>query len=140
MMTWATVRHNIPVLMKLRPTVRNAVVFGGLALLTSCKEKDSLIVVAVTADSMALDVTSLTLAASGTTQVFALHAGLSGTAMKYGLYVPSEVIGTVKVTAIATRGTCLGYKGDGLATVTSAGVTTDPPTPIMMIPMFSTEQ
>ena len=79
--------------------------------MASCKQKDSLIIVAVTADSMASDVTSLTLAVSGTTQVFPLHSGLSDTATTFGLYVPSDVIGTVKVTATASRGTCLAIRG-----------------------------
>src|SRR5450755_3846473 len=111
---------------------RIALVSGGLALMVSCKQKDSLVIVAVTADSMASDVTSLTLAVSGTTQVFALPSGLPDTATTFGLYIPSDVIGTVKVTATASRGTCLGYKGEGIATVTSAGVTTNPPTQIML--------
>ena len=115
--------------MKPKSVGRIALAFAGLASIVSwasCKQKDSLIIVAVTADSMAADVTSLTLSAAGTTQVFALHSGLSDTATTLGLYVPSDVIGTVKVTATASRGTCLGYKGEGIATVMSAG---GPPIP-----------
>ncbi len=121
--------------MKPKSVGRIALAFAGLASIvswTSCKQKDSLIIVAVTADSMASDVTSLTLSASGTTQVFPLHSGLSDAATTLGLYVPSDVLGTVKVTATASRGTCLGYKGEGIATVMSAGVTTNPATQIML--------
>jgi hypothetical protein len=97
------------------------------------KEQDSLVLVNVRANAQASDVTSLTLSAEGTSTVFHV-SGLSATPQEFGLYVPSSVVGIVKVSAVAatSAGTCAGYKGQGTATVDKAGATTDPPTTILM--------
>ncbi len=97
------------------------------------KEKDSLIVVSVIADSLAGDVTNLTLTAAGTTKVFSLTSGLSATGKVFGLYVSSDAIGDVTIDATASRtGSCLGYKGQGTANIAGPGVTTDPPSPVRL--------
>ena len=110
-----------------------AVASGALAFITGCKEKDSLIIVSVSADSVASDVSSLRLSAGGTTQTFEVSGGLSATGKLFGLYVPSNVTGDVTVVATASRGTCVGYKGQGMAHIPAAGATTDPPTAIRMM-------
>ena len=114
-------------------SLRIAVVSGALALMASCQEKESLIVVSVSADSKASDVTALTLSAAGTTKTFDVPGGLSATGKLLGLYVPSDVTGHVTVVATASLGSCVGYKGQGTANIPAAGATTDPPTPIRMM-------
>jgi WD40 repeat protein len=107
-------------------------VAGAIVQTAGCKkEQDSLILVAVRANAPISDLTSLTLSAEGTAQVYDI-SGLSGTSQEFGLYVSSSVVGIVKVTAIASRGTCDGYKGQGTATIARAGATSDPPTTIVM--------
>jgi hypothetical protein len=98
------------------------------------KEQDSLILVNVRANTTVSDVTSLTLSAEGTSEVFHI-SGLSASPQPFGLYVPSSVVGIVKVSAVAATGsgTCAGYKGQGTATVDKAGATSDPPTTILMM-------
>ncbi len=99
------------------------------------KEQDSLVVVSVKADDMASNVTVLTIAAEGTSQTFSVAPnGLSSTATLFGLYVPSDVTGTVKVSAIASRGTCDGYTGQGTTNVAQAGTTSSPAAMIQLKP------
>ncbi len=110
---------------------------GGLALIVGCfggckKDQESLIVVSVTADAMATDVTSLTLSVAGTTKVFDVPHGLSASASLFGLYVPADVTGQVTIDATASRGTCLGYEGHGGANIPEAGTTTNPASPIRL--------
>ena len=110
-------------------------VAAAIAQTAGCKkEQDSLILVNVRANAQVADVTTLTLSAEGTSQVFHIP-GLSATPQELGLYVPSSVVGIVKVSAVAATGsgTCAGYKGQGTATVDQAGATTDPPTTILMM-------
>jgi hypothetical protein len=89
------------------------------------KEKESLIVVAVTAsDSQAGGLVSLNLSAGGVSKAFDLNAGLSQTASYFGLYVPAGVTGAVDVSASGAPATgCLGYTGTGTATIAAAGDT-----------------
>ncbi len=113
---------------------RSALVVALLVSVAGCKkDQESLILVSVTADAMATDVTSLTLSAAGTTKVFAVPDGLSASATIFGLYVPSDVTGAVTIDATASRGTCLGYEGQGGANIPQAGATINPPTAIRLM-------
>jgi WD40 repeat protein len=115
-------------------SARRAFVLALLVLAAGCKkDQESLILVSVTADAMATDVTSLTLSAAGTSKVFAVPNGLSASATIFGLYVPSDVTGAVTINATASRGTCLGYEGQGGANIPQAGATINPPTAIRLM-------
>jgi WD domain, G-beta repeat len=115
-------------------SARCAFVLALLVLAAGCKkDQESLILVSVTADAMATDVTSLTLSAAGTSKAFAVPDGLSASATVFGLYVPSDVTGAVTINATASRGTCLGYEGQGGANIPQAGATINPPTAIRLM-------
>jgi WD40 repeat protein len=113
---------------------RSAFVLALLVSVAGCKkDQESLILVSVTADAMATDVTSLTLSAAGTSKLFAVPDGLSASATIFGLYVPADVTGAVTINATASRGTCLGYEGQGGADIAQAGTTINPPTAIRLM-------
>jgi hypothetical protein len=99
---------------------------GGLAAACS-KEKESLILVTLTADGNAAGVRSLILSAEGTVKTFDLPTGLpAGPATAtYGLYVPSGVDGSVDVNASALTPTdCTkGYTGQGRTSSFKVGET-----------------
>src|SRR6185369_2354926 len=70
-----------------------ALLFG-----TSCsKDKESLLVVALTANPPAPGLTSVVIAAGSTSKTFSLTKGLSGSATSLGLYLPASVTGSVTV-------------------------------------------
>jgi WD40 repeat protein len=90
---------------------------AGVVSAAGCKkEQESLIVVALTADSGAANLRTLTLSAQspsvpGASKTFSIN-GLSATAISYGLYVPGDVVGDVTVSAVATDpASCVGYSG-----------------------------
>lgn len=90
---------------------------AGLAVAGCQKDKESLIVVAITADSGASNLRTLTLSAqslsaSGGSKSFSIN-GLSGTPVSYGLYIPGDVTGDVTISAVATDPavSCMGYVG-----------------------------
>jgi hypothetical protein len=93
---------------------------AGLALGGCKKDQESLIVVALTADSAGAGLTSMTLSAqspsaSGGSQNFTI-SGLGTIPVSYGLYIPGDVLGDVTVTALATGGgTC--YRGQTMPAV-----------------------
>jgi hypothetical protein len=66
------------------------------------KASDTLILVDVSADSRAGDLSSLQLTAPGADQTFMI-SGLSTTPVEYGLYLPPETSGSVNVSATAWR-------------------------------------
>jgi WD40 repeat protein len=82
------------------------------------KEKESLILVSLTTNAPELQLRKLTLSAEGVSKTYDLPAGLTTTAYTYGMYVPSEVSGSVDVTATAQPdGDCtMGYAGTGRTT------------------------
>jgi len=88
----------------------------GLASSACKKDQESLIVLALSADSGASTLTSLTLSAQtasagGTSTTFTI-GGLSSNAVSYGLYIPSDLVGDVTVTAVAKDlATCISYTG-----------------------------
>jgi WD domain, G-beta repeat len=93
---------------------------------TGCKkEKDSLIIASVkTEDSNGGTLRTLTLTVVGVSQTFPLTAGLTTSPIEFGLYLPSDVTGTVNVSASASEPTgCRGYKGEQSADVSTAGST-----------------
>ncbi|HEX3901666.1 MAG TPA: hypothetical protein VH853_02380 [Polyangia bacterium] len=108
-------------------SVRLVLVVGALGLGAGCKKSDSesLIVAQVVADSGASSLTSLALSAGGVRKTFVLSSGLSATAMTFGLYVPSNLLGNVTVTAIGSGVGCSGYEGGGTADLIEAGATSN---------------
>jgi hypothetical protein len=86
------------------------------------KEKESLVIVAVTADSGAAGLKSLTLAVGSVSRTFSLSAGLSASPTSFGLYLPSDVTGNVSVVATgSTANGCAAYRGSGGASISAAG-------------------
>lgn len=93
--------------------------------LHGCKEKDSLIVLAVRAsDSSVTGLRTLVVSCGGTTQVFHLPSPISTAAISVGLYVPSSLTGTQSVVAYATGNQCgPGYEGTTTVSISAAGET-----------------
>jgi WD40 repeat protein len=102
--------------MKLATTLVGGLLVAVIASPGCQKDKESLIVVAITADSGASNLRTLTLSAqslsaSGGSKSFSIN-GLSGTPVSYGLYIPGDVTGDVTVSAVATDpASCMGYMG-----------------------------
>jgi WD40 repeat protein len=101
---------------------------GALALLAGAcgKDKDSLVIVGITAPGELPSATSAEIAVGANHQTFAL-AGLSATtAVRRGLYVDSKTVGNVSVQATVLAGTpCLIYSKSGTVNIPSAGATVE---------------
>jgi WD40 domain-containing protein len=91
----------------------------------SCGDKDSLILVALTATTSDATLNSVTIDVPGTEKTFALTGGLNDTLpTTVGVYVPASLTGVVKVLATAkdaTGRTC--DQGSGSTTISAAGTT-----------------
>jgi hypothetical protein len=101
---------------------------GALALLAGAcaKEKDSLVIVGITAQGELPSATSAEIAVGANHQTFAL-AGLNATtAVRRGLYVDSKTVGDVSVQATVLAGTpCLIYSKTGTVNIPNAGATVE---------------
>jgi WD40 repeat protein len=105
-----------------------------LAIGSCRKASDTLVLLDVSADSQASDLTSLRLMAPGADQTFAI-GGLSTTPVEYGLYLPADTTGSVTVSATAWRPTgCVGYTGRSSSFSVPAGGGTVGPFPIQLTP------
>jgi hypothetical protein len=92
------------------------------------KDKESLVIVALTSlDPSAAATRTLTLSVASVTTTFPLSsAGLSQTAISFGVYIPSSATGDLQVSANA-KGSGLCFSGSTTATVGSAGSTVTVP-------------
>jgi len=96
------------------------------ASLVGCKEKESLIVVTVSAqdNSYASGLHTLVVTCGNTSETFNLPSAISTAAVKVGLYVPSSTTGTQTVKAQAVGTACgNGYSGNTTVHIASAGAT-----------------
>jgi WD40 repeat protein len=102
--------------------------------LHGCKEKDSLIVLAVRAsDTSVTGLRTLVVSCGSTTQTFHLTTPISTSVTTVGLYVPSSLTGSQSVVAFATGTQCgPGYEGSTTVQIAAAGDTTNGA--IMMTP------
>jgi hypothetical protein len=88
----------------------------------ACKsDKESLVIVALTATPPAVDLTSVTLTVGSVSRTFSLGGGLTGDPTRLGVYVPSSVSGPTAVTAVATGGASCEYRGNGTVVIASGG-------------------
>jgi WD40 repeat protein len=97
------------------------------ALASGClKEKDSLIIVSLTADTDLPTATEVSISAGSTTQSFALTGLRMIDAVRRGIYVDSETTGHVSVRATVQAGPpCTIYQKSDAAVVPSAGSTVE---------------
>jgi WD40 repeat protein len=96
------------------------------ALAVGCtKEQESLILVSLTTNAPVPQLRRLTLTAEGVAKVFELPSGLTTTAYTFGMYVSSDVNGSVDVSATAEpSGDCtMAYTGQGRTTSFKVGET-----------------
>jgi hypothetical protein len=108
---------------------RGLLALAGLVALTlgaqSCGDKESLILVALTATTSDATLNAVTIDVAGTEKNFPLAAGLNDTLpTTVGVYVPASLTGVVKVFATAkdaTGATC--DQGTGSTTISAAGAT-----------------
>jgi WD domain, G-beta repeat len=120
----------------MRDLARYGLLLAAFAALTagSCKQKDSLIVVQLTAAAPdAASLREIDVSAGGVTRTYALSSGLSAVTVSLGLYVSSGVTGQVPVRATAT-GAAACFLGTGTATIPSAGVTVTTPIALGVVP------
>jgi hypothetical protein len=92
----------------------------------ACKKQESLVLVSLTASPADYALASVSLTVDGVSQSYALSNGLSETSSTtFGLYLPSDVIGTFSVRATASdRTACGGYIGNSSGAINvSAGAT-----------------
>jgi WD40 repeat protein len=85
----------------------------------ACRKEDSLVLVSLTASPADYALTSVSLSVGGVTQPYPLTDGLSDSSpTTFGLYLPSDVLGSFSVHATASDGTaCGGYVGTSAAPV-----------------------
>ena len=110
------------------PGVVVATALVAFASVVGCQTKESLIVVAVSAEdnSYATGLRSLVVTCAGTRQVFELPSSISTTPVSVGLYVPSSTTGTQTVKAEAVGAACGdGYAGSATVDIAEAGATVD---------------
>ena len=107
-----------------QPVVRSGLALFALAAALfaagGCKkDAESLVVVSLTASPANDALPSVSVTVDGVTKTFSLSSGLSDTtAVKFGLYLPSDVSGSYKVSATASDGTaCGGYVGTSAAPI-----------------------
>jgi hypothetical protein len=85
--------------------------------------KETLVVASLKSLPDAPDVDAATVTIGSTQKAFTLH-GLSSTATKVGIYVPSGVSGAITIAVSATgNGSC--YRGSAMSTIVTAGVEVD---------------
>jgi hypothetical protein len=117
------------------------VMLAGALFFGACsKEKESLVLVAVTGTPPDTTLKTLHLTVGATTKTFDLATGLGATAITYGVYVGSSEIGKVDVSASAT-GTdpCDSYMGFGSASISEAGDTANVSIPLSRQPGCATD-
>ncbi|HVZ75306.1 MAG TPA: hypothetical protein VHJ20_23170, partial [Polyangia bacterium] len=109
-------------------TARTGARFGVVAALAllwagSCsQDKETLVVVGVTAAPPAPGLTSLVLTIGSTQKTFPLANGLTDVATSFGVYVPSGVVGSVDLSGAATGPGGLCYHGTKTTTIVSSGM------------------
>src|SRR4029078_6750967 len=109
-----------------RTGVPSLLVLAAVAGASCSKEKQSLVLVELDFAAPPTSLMSLTLAATpGPTRMYDLST-LSANGAVFGLYVPGDLTGSVKVdaTAYPQDGSCAGYKGSDPVSVAASGVTT----------------
>jgi WD40 repeat protein len=105
------------------------IVFAALALgalsAPSCGDKESLVVVALTASPADATLDTVTIDVSSVSKTFPIPSGgLSATAVTFGVYVPESLTGMQLVGATAKAGSAHGcYQGQSNVTIPSAGST-----------------
>jgi len=122
--TGRSVRHSV------RRSVgrRTAGVLAALALgalgVQSCGDKQSLVIVSLTASPADATLKTVVIDVASVSKTFPLTAGLSDTAITYGIYVPSSLTGDVLVAASAKNAAGEGcYQGQATTKISAAGVT-----------------
>jgi hypothetical protein len=83
-------------------------------------DKESLVVVAMTANPPAPQLTSVRITVGTVPRTFALMGGLTATPSQRGVYIPASSTGQLRVTVVASGGSC-DYEGDTTVTIASAG-------------------
>ena len=92
--------------------------------LGGCKEKESLVVVTVTANYIATTLASARISVGTHAETFALPATIPSAGVSFGVYVPSSIKGGQTITVVAsppTAGDCNGGTGDGYVIITTVG-------------------
>lgn len=112
---------------KIRSNSLTACLLTGLCLsAVSCKETDSLVVVALTGSPADTTLTTISISAGSVTKTFTPPAGrgLSSVPISFGVYLPSSISGQTNVKATATggdAGACAGYLGSNTVFVRAGG-------------------
>jgi WD domain, G-beta repeat len=104
--------------------------------LPACKDKESLVVVTMTADYPDTTLASASISVGSHAVTFKLNNGIPYGGVSFGVYVPSSITGSQTINVVAspaTAGDCNGLAGTGHVNIATAGDTYGPIT-VNLIP------
>ncbi|HXJ21433.1 MAG TPA: WD40 repeat domain-containing protein [Polyangia bacterium] len=94
-----------------------------------CKQKESLVVVTLTAATADTTLRSASIGVGSHAETFTLSAGVPSGGVSFGVYVPSSITGLQTISVVvspATAGDCNGLTGNGSVDIKTAGETDGP--------------